>query len=163
MDLENDNQPEDDDVEDDKEDDEVEGDDEDDEVGGDQEDEMGDAQEVQDEVVPSEDKEDEIDNFMVVSGRDPIVKEGVRRWPELRDQIKTDLVVAHKDQKLLTTLNKLLVLQNFATLRIRGIGCIIASMQIAMQMADGVGTHLARHIRFIARHYQLFEQLPPQK
>ena len=37
------------------------------------------------------------------------------------------------------------------------------SMQIAMQMMDGVGTHLARHIRFIAQHYQLFEQLPPEK
>ena len=36
-------------------------------------------------------------------------------------------------------------------------------MQIAMQMMDGVGTHLARHICFIAQHYQLFEQLPPEK
>ena len=37
------------------------------------------------------------------------------------------------------------------------------SMQIAMQMTDGVGTHLACHIRFIAQHYQLFEQLLPEK
>ena len=36
-------------------------------------------------------------------------------------------------------------------------------MQIAMQMMDGVGTHLAHHIHFIAWHYQLFEQLPPKK
>ena len=116
VDLENNDQPEDDNVEDDKENDEVEGNDEDDEVGGDQEDKIRDAQEVQDKVVPSEDKEDKIDNFMVVSGRDPIVKEGVCGWLELRDQIKMDLVVAHKDQKSLTTLNKLLVLRNFAML-----------------------------------------------
>jgi len=36
-------------------------------------------------------------------------------------------------------------------------------MQIARQMTDGAGTHFARQIRFLARHYQLFEQLPPQK
>src|ERR1700730_16817528 len=32
-----------------------------------------------------------------------------------------------------------------------------------MQWQDGVGSHFARQIRFLARHYQLFEQLPPQK
>ena len=36
-------------------------------------------------------------------------------------------------------------------------------MQIARQMTDGVGTHFACQIRFLAHHYQLFEQLPPQK
>jgi hypothetical protein len=167
--LENDDQPEDNEVEDDEEDDKVEDNDQEDEVEDNQEDKMGDNQEVQveaqaeEEAVWSEDKEDDIDNFMMVGGRDPIVKEDVCGWSDLRDQIEMDLVVAHKDQKSLMTLNKLLVLRNFATLRIRGIGHIATSMQIAMQMMDGVGTHLTRHICFIARHYQLFEQLPPEK
>ena len=28
---------------------------------------------------------------------------------------------------------------------------------------DGVGTHFARQIQFLACYYQLFEQLPPEK
>ena len=36
-------------------------------------------------------------------------------------------------------------------------------MKIAEQWTDGVGTHFARQIRFLAHHYQLFEQLPPEK
>ena len=36
-------------------------------------------------------------------------------------------------------------------------------MQIARQWMDSVDTHFARKICFLARHYQLFEQLPPQK
>jgi len=42
-------------------------------------------------------------------------------------------------------------------------GCIAASMQIARQTTDSVGTHFAHQICFLACHYQLFEQLPPQK
>jgi len=36
-------------------------------------------------------------------------------------------------------------------------------MQIVKQLQDGVGTHFAHQIRFLACHYQLFEQLPPEK
>ena len=36
-------------------------------------------------------------------------------------------------------------------------------MQIAKQWRDGVGSHFACQICFLAHHYQLFEQLPPQK
>jgi len=36
-------------------------------------------------------------------------------------------------------------------------------MQIARQMTDRAGTHFACQICFLAHHYQLFEQLPPQK
>jgi hypothetical protein len=32
-----------------------------------------------------------------------------------------------------------------------------------MQWQDSVGSHFAHQICFLARHYQLFEQLPPQK
>jgi hypothetical protein len=37
------------------------------------------------------------------------------------------------------------------------------SMQIIRQCRDGVGTHFAHHICFLACHYQLFEYLLPQK
>jgi hypothetical protein len=36
-------------------------------------------------------------------------------------------------------------------------------MQIAKQWQDGVGTHFAHQVHFLACHYQLFEQLPPEK
>jgi hypothetical protein len=39
-------------------------------------------------------------------------------------------------------------------------GRIIASQEIARQWQDGAGVHFARRVRFLARHYQLFEQLP---
>ena len=55
---------------------------------------------------------------MVATGCDPIAKEDVCGWSELRDQIKMDVVAAHKDQRSLMTLNELLVLQNFAMLQI---------------------------------------------
>ena len=65
---------------------------------------------MEDEAVQSEDEENGIDNFMMATGCDPIVKEDVHGWLELRDQIKMDVVAAHKDQRSLTTLNELLVL-----------------------------------------------------
>ena len=36
-------------------------------------------------------------------------------------------------------------------------------MQIVKQLQDGVGTYFTRQICFLACHYQLFEQLPPEK
>ena len=82
---------------------------------------------------------------------------------DLRDKIKADLEVAHKQKASLTQMKGLLVLQNFATLQMCGDRHIAVSMQIARQMTDGVGTHFACQICFLAHHYQLFEQLPPQK
>jgi hypothetical protein len=124
---------------------------------------VGSNEEVEVEVVKSDDEEDEIDNFMEAGGCEPNAKEDIRGWRELRDQIKADLETAHKRHETLTHINQLLVLRNFATLRIRGVGRIAVSMQIVTQWQDGVGSHFARQIRFLARHYQLFEQLPPQK
>jgi hypothetical protein len=57
----------------------------------------------------------------------------------------------------------LTILQNFATLRIKGVGRIAASEEIARLWKDGVGTYFARQIRFITRHYQLFEELPAER
>ena len=131
-----------------------------DEDNGQEENEADNGQEM-DNVVQSEDEEDDMDNFMEASGCEP--KEDIRSWSELRDKIRADLGEAHKNNATLTHIKELLVLQNFATLRIRGDGRIAASMQIARQCMDGVGIYFARQIRFVARHYQLFEQLPPQK
>ena len=85
--------------------------------------------------------------------------ETVRDWNNLRTKIKNDL---KKKSKVLTLseINKLLILQNFATLRIKGDGAISASEQIAHQWHEGTGTHMARRIRTMAHFYQVFERLP---
>jgi hypothetical protein len=51
---------------------------------------------------------------------------------------------------------------NFATLRIKGVRRIAASQEIAWQWHDGEGTHFACCVRILARHYQVFKQLPTQ-
>ena len=82
---------------------------------------------------------------------------------DLRDKIKANLEVAHKQKASLTQMKELLVLQNFAMLQMYEDGHIAASMQIARQTTDSVGTHFACQIHFLACHYQLFEQLLLQK
>jgi len=107
-----------------------------------------------------EGEEDNIDNFMAAGGSEPKAKEDIRDWHELREQIKSDLGMAHKRHDTLTCINQFLILRNFATLRIKGLGRIAASQEIARQWTDGAGVHFARQVQFLARHYQLFEQLP---
>ena len=160
-------------VEDSEQGNESEGDNQEDELEDDNQ-EVGDVQEDKDDseegeadddegddVVRSDDEEDDMDTFIEASGCEP--KEEVRLWLELRNQVKADLEAAHKKKASLTHMKELLILQNFATLRMQGDGRIAASMHIARQMTDGVGTYFARQIRFLACHYQLFEQLPPEK
>jgi len=77
----------------------------------------------------------------------------------LRTQIKADLKKNSKTLRL-SRINQLMVLSNFATLRLKGVPCMQASMEIARQWHDGGGMHFARRIRALARHYQVFEQLP---
>jgi hypothetical protein len=105
-------------------------------------------------------EEEDIDNFMAAGGSEPKAKEDIRDWNELRDQIKSDLTMAHKQHQPLSRINQLMILRNFATLRMKGVGRIIASQEIARQWQDGTGVHFARQVRFLARHYQLFEHLP---
>jgi len=57
---------------------------------------------------------------------------------------------AHKKHEPLTHMNKLLILRNFAMLRIKGIKRIVASQEIARQFHEGTGAHFARHIQFLA-------------
>src|SRR5258707_5730562 len=67
--------------------------------------------------------------------------------------------MAHKWHDSLSCINKFLILRNFATLWIKGIGCIVASQEIAQQWHNGAGVHFAHQVQFLAWHYQLFEYL----
>jgi len=67
-----------------------------------------------DEALQSEAEEDIMDACMEASRCKP--KEEIQEWKELRDKLKADLEVAHKQNESLTHMKELLVLQNFATL-----------------------------------------------
>jgi hypothetical protein len=88
----------------------------------------------------------------------------IRDWEALRTQIKADLKKKHKSLPL-SQINQLMILRNFANLRLKGYGRIEASFEIARQWheKDGSNTHFARRIRALARHYQIFEQLPKER
>lgn len=85
----------------------------------------------------------------------------IRDWGVLRDQIKLDL--KKKRDLPLSKINQLLILRNFATLRLKGYHKIPVSLEIARQWHEKDGTHFARKVRSLARHYQLFEQLPRER
>jgi hypothetical protein len=88
----------------------------------------------------------------------------IRDWLTLRAQIKADLKKRAKSLPL-SQINQLMILRNFATLRLKGLGRIVASKEIARQWHDkleGSSDHFARRIRALARHYQFFEQLPKE-
>ena len=89
-----------------------------DNLEGDLDDKMEDDLEhnLEDKAIDSEDKEDDMDNFIEASGYEPKAEEDIHRWMELRDQIKTELEAAHQQHAPLLHLNKYLVLLNFATL-----------------------------------------------
>jgi hypothetical protein len=71
--------------------------------------------------------------------------------------------MAHRKNTTLTGINQLMILQNFVTLRIKGFGHMATCKEIALQWHDGKGTHFARQIWMLTRHYQQFEQLPVKK
>jgi hypothetical protein len=111
----------------------------------------------------SEMEENDMDEFMDVSGSEPKVKVDIRSWEELQEQLKSDLREGHKKHEAPTHLNKLTIIQNFATLHIKGVKCMAVSEEIARQFHEGVGGHFARQIHVLTRHYQLFEQLPEER
>ncbi|KAF8545695.1 hypothetical protein OG21DRAFT_1528312, partial [Imleria badia] len=86
----------------------------------------------------------------------------VRGWSELREQIKDDLSKRAKTIPL-SHINQLLLIRNFATLRLKGLGQIEASLEIAWQWHEGEGAYFARKVRALARHFQVFEQLLVEK
>ena len=97
------------------------------------------------------------------AGTEPKAKDEVRGWIELHEQIKDDQRQGHRQNKSLTHMNQLSIVRNFATLRIKGMRRMAASEAVARQWHDGTGIHFAHRIRFLARHYQLFEQLPTER
>lgn len=98
---------------------------------------------------------------------DEVVSNGgveIRPWDVLCEQIKDDLKKGSKRKKLsLSQTNQLLILRNFATLRLKGFSITNASIEIARQWHEGEGVHFAKQVRKLARHYQIFEQLPKER
>lgn len=86
----------------------------------------------------------------------------IRDWKTLHEQIKKDLK-NHKHLPL-SHINQLMILQNFATLRLKGASRMCASAEIAQQWHEGhgSGSWFARRVRSLARHYQIFERLPKE-
>ncbi|KAJ6475499.1 hypothetical protein C8R45DRAFT_1102777 [Mycena sanguinolenta] len=75
----------------------------------------------------------------------------IRSWHALRDKIKVEL---QKKNLPITKYNQLLILRNFATLRIKGFKRIAASLEIARQWHEGTGNYFAR------RRQEVDEQIP---
>ncbi|KAI6168541.1 hypothetical protein EDD17DRAFT_1750092 [Pisolithus thermaeus] len=103
-----------------------------------------------------EEWEEELDSTLVGHGE-------ICDWKILHDQIKEDL---KKYKSLpLSDVNQLMILSNFATLRLKGASHMAASFGVAQQWytGEGSGAWCARCICMLARHYQLFEQLPQEK
>ncbi|KZV59375.1 hypothetical protein PENSPDRAFT_695200 [Peniophora sp. CONT] len=90
-------------------------------------------------------EEEDLNGLFEVAGQAPKPKADLRSWEELRKKINDEL---------------LLILRNFANLRIKGKQRIEASQHIAEAWHEGEGVHFARQVRALARHYQLFEELP---
>ncbi|KAJ3507789.1 hypothetical protein NMY22_g16822 [Coprinellus aureogranulatus] len=89
----------------------------------------------------------------------------VRGWDILRDEIKKTLTKKHR-KLTLVQINQLIILRNFATLRLKGLGRMQASRHIALEWNDdlhGSGEGFAQRVRALARHYQVYERLPDEK
>jgi len=89
-------------------------------------------------------------------------KTHIRDWADLRADIKKDLK-KHSKTLPLSRLNQLMIICNFATLRLKGLSRTQASIEIARQWHEGQGNWFARRVRALARHYQIFEKLPVEK
>lgn len=86
----------------------------------------------------------------------------IKDWPTLRAQIKADLK-KHSRKLPLSEINKLMIICNFATLWIKGQSRHEASLEIAAQWQERDGIWFSRRVHALARHYQLFEQLPKKR
>ncbi|PCH45126.1 hypothetical protein WOLCODRAFT_155133 [Wolfiporia cocos MD-104 SS10] len=85
----------------------------------------------------------------------------VHGWIELWGQIRENL--KKHGQLTMLQINQLIVIRNFATLRLKGYRHIPVSLEIARQWHEGDETYFACCVRALARHYQVFEQLPIKK
>jgi len=85
----------------------------------------------------------------------------IKDWATLWTQVKADLKKGAKTWKLaLSKVNKLMIICNFATLRLKGKSHMEASLEIAEQWHERDGVWFSWKVRALARHYQVFEQLP---
>ncbi|TFK79205.1 hypothetical protein K466DRAFT_579249 [Polyporus arcularius HHB13444] len=85
----------------------------------------------------------------------------MRPWEKLCEQLQDDL--KKKKNLMLAQINQLTILCNFTTLCLKGYGQTAASQEIARQWHAGEGVHFALRVCALARHYQIFEQLPKEK
>lgn len=84
----------------------------------------------------------------------------IRPWDVLQKQISKSL----KDRTLpRSRVNQFTVLGYFANLRMKGHSRTEASRLIALVCKGGEGEWFARCIRELARHYQIFEDLPTER
>jgi hypothetical protein len=100
--------------------------------------------------------EDELEENLASSVQHPL-----RDWDEIRTEVKAEL---KKNSSImpLSRLNQLMIISNFATLRLKGVSRTQAEIEIARQWhhGKGKGDWFARQVRSLARHYQLFGNLP---
>ena len=89
-------------------------------------------------------------------------KPHVRDWADLRKEIKDNLKKNSKTSPL-SHINQLMIISNFATLCLKGVSRTQASLEIARQWHEDEGNWFARRVRALARHYQIFEELPVEK
>ena len=80
-------------------------------------------------------------------------------WKELQEKIQNTLKKHHKTLSL-SQQTQFMILINFATLLLKGYSRAEASLQIAQMHRSGEGIWFARRICELARHYQIFEELP---
>src|SRR6266850_1703335 len=75
----------------------------------------------------SESEEEAMDDFLDAGGAEPKQNNNVQGWHELREQIKSDLEMAHKQKAPITKTNQYTILCNFTTLHIKGRGRMAVS------------------------------------
>ncbi|KJA19534.1 hypothetical protein HYPSUDRAFT_204573 [Hypholoma sublateritium FD-334 SS-4] len=129
-----------------------------DEVDGDLELEHGQPHDVPDLETTAADRETWEEELEQDIASQPVE---IKDWETLRAQIKSDLKKNSRNLPL-SHINKLIIIINFATLRIKGRSRIDASLEIAAQWHERDGIWFSRQIRALARHYQIFEQLPAE-
>jgi hypothetical protein len=90
-----------------------------------------------------------------------LARKEMQTWEQLREDMKGRL---HKGKQMLplSQINQYLIIQNFATLRIKGLSRITASNEIAQQWHEGEGIYFAHRVHAPVCHYQVFEQLPKE-
>ncbi|KAJ3978339.1 hypothetical protein F5890DRAFT_1602365 [Lentinula detonsa] len=86
----------------------------------------------------------------------------IKPWDKLWAQLKAE-IKGHSKTLPVSKLNRLLILVNFANLRLKGESRMKASESIAKAWHDNRGRWFARRVRDLARYYQTFEHLPEER